>query len=297
MPTTRTTASNHISLLSEFYYLAKPGIIRANVMTAIAGFLFAANGDIDWFALACVVVGIAGLIGGACVLNNMIDVSIDSKMKRTKTRALVTGAVSRTQAFVFAAVLLIVGLVFVSLASNTLTALLGIVAVFWYVVVYGYAKRKTHFSTLIGTVPGALPLVAGYTSVTGQLDVAALVLFLIMVTWQMPHFYAIAIYRIDDYRAARLPIVSIAKGIDRTKKEMLVYTFLFLLVTPLLPFAAPTSWVYTVGALTAGVVWLAIELKDYNSKDDSRWAKQVFATSLVVLLSISLLLSFNFVLP
>src|SRR5262249_37725840 len=154
------------------------------------------------------------------------DRNIDAKMERTKKRALVTGKVSPRNSLIFAFSLLAVGLLFL-LNTNALTLSIGIFAIYSYVVLYGIAKRKSVHGTLIGTIPGAASLVAGYVCATNNLDLGAFLLFLIMVSWQMPHFYAIAMYRFRDYKQAKIPVLPVVKGMKRTKLEILFYTFLF----------------------------------------------------------------------
>ncbi|HLG90862.1 MAG TPA: protoheme IX farnesyltransferase, partial [Candidatus Saccharimonadales bacterium] len=204
-------AFNSINNLIRIYFsLTKPERTLTNVITALAGFLFASEFVLGkWLYLWMAVYLIGGLtliIASANVLNNYADKELDQKMARTRKRALPSGQVSARASIVYAAVLGLLGF-WLLLYTNWLTVGIIAAAYFWYVAVYGYAKRHTVYSTLIGTAPGAASIVAGYTAYTGKLDLAALILFLMMVGWQMVHFYAIAIYRQKDYKAAAVPIL------------------------------------------------------------------------------------------
>ncbi|HEU5122168.1 MAG TPA: protoheme IX farnesyltransferase, partial [Candidatus Saccharimonadales bacterium] len=192
--------------IKSYYYLAKPGIIYGNVLAAMAGFLFGSGRTFEGWRFLALVFGIGLVIGASCVLNNILDRGIDKKMARTKKRALVTGDITIPSAIIYAVTLAGGGFSLLVLYTNWLTAALGAFAMVFYVVLYGIAKRKTIFGTLVGAVPGAIPPVTGYVAVSNQLDGAALLLFLILVAWQMPHFYAISIYRRHDYDAAAIPV-------------------------------------------------------------------------------------------
>jgi protoheme IX farnesyltransferase len=188
-----------------------------------------------------------------------------------------------------------VALVFI--CYTFMTAVVGLIGLFFYLVVYGLAKRRTAWSTLLGSVSGATPLVAGYTAVTNQLDGAALALFLIMVCWQMPHFYAIAIYRIKEYGAAGLPVLPIAKGIKRTKLEIFVYTALFTLSVLALTALGYTGRIYAIIVGLAAIWWLNQAIQGFSTISDTKWARSMFFSSLKVLLITCLALSVGALFP
>lgn len=276
-----------------YYYLTKPGIIRGNMLTGTAGFLLAAQGNVWYWRLAAFLAGMSLVIASACVVNNYIDRKIDAKMERTKRRALVRGKVTARQAFVYAAVLGLAGFAILLAWTNLLTAAIGLGAYIDYVVLYGYAKRRSPLGTLVGSISGAAPPVAGYTAVTGRLDVAALLLFLILVCWQMPHFYAIAIYRLKDYKAAGLPVLPVRHGVGTTKLRILAYIAGFIAVSVLLRAYGYAGHIYLVIALTLGVSWLVFGLKKYGAGDDKLWARNMFLFSLAVLGLLSLAIGFD----
>lgn len=271
-------------MIGAYYRLTKPGIIKGNLLSVVAGFLLAARGDIDWLLLLAVMLGTSLIIGCGCVINNYIDRNIDAKMNRTKTRALVTGEISVRNAFIFAIALGLLGFGVLVVWVNVVTALVGLAGLFAYVVLYGIGKRTTMHGTLIGTISGSTPPVAGYAAVTNQLDVGALLLFLILVCWQMPHFYSIGIFRLKDYKAANIPVLPAVKGISTTKRHILLYILGFGLAAVLLTVYGYTTPVYALIMLLATGYWLYYWRKNVRSKDSEAWAKKLFFVSLNVLL-------------
>lgn len=282
--------------LKNYYYLTKPGIIRGNAMTAIGGFLLASRGTFQLETFLGMLFGISLVIASACVVNNYIDRGIDAKMQRTKKRALVTGTVSVQNALTYAAILGFLGLVCLSF-TNLLTVSLAIIGYVFYVVVYGYAKRRSSFGTVVGSISGAIPIVVGYCSVTNAFDFGAILLFLIMVTWQMPHFYAISIYRRREYKAASIPVLSLAKSIQTTKIYILLYIVGFSFVSMLLTVFGYTGYIYLLVMLCLSLYWLRLAMQGFRTKDDDKWARKVFGFSLIVLLVFSVLISVEVWLP
>lgn len=273
-------------MFKQYYHLTKPGIIRGNLVAAIAGFLLASQGEIDLILFLCTLLGTSFVIACGCVLNNYLDKSIDAKMPRTDKRALVTGAISDRNALVFAAILGVAGTWLLYTFVNPLTAFIGLFGLFAYVVLYGLAKRRTVHGTLVGTISGAIPPVAGYTAVSGDIDQAAIILFLILVFWQMPHFYAIAIYRQKDYAAAKLPVLPVIKGVRATKAHILAYIIGFGLVSTLLYFYGYAGELYLVVVVLLSAVWIYSWLNNVSSEDAVGWARRLFFVSLIVLLGI-----------
>jgi protoheme IX farnesyltransferase len=270
-------------LFKTYYRLTKPGIIRGNAVPAIAGFFLASRGSVSYALLLQTLIGISLVIASGCVFNNYLDRNIDKKMARTKQRALAQGTVSARSALTYATVLGLIGLAVLAYYTNLLTVGIGIVGLFFYVIVYGIAKRRSVHSTLVGSISGALPPVAGYVAVSDHLNAAAITLFLILVFWQMPHFYAIAIYRLKEYRAAGLPILSVKTGAAVTKRHMLFYTVLFGIAAVLLSFTAHTGPLYFVVSVLLSLLWLLSGFKGLQTADDDRWARKMFGLSLLVL--------------
>jgi len=280
-------------LFRTYYQLTKPGIIRGNAVPAIAGFFLASRGDVSYWLLLETLLGISLVIASACVYNNYIDREIDRKMARTKNRALVTGAISKRSALAYATVLGLIGFIVLAAYTNWLTVIGGVIGLFFYVVVYGYAKRKSVHGTLVGSISGAMPPVAGYIAVSDHLDAAAITLFLILVFWQMPHFYAIATYRRNDYKAAGLPVLPVVKGIEIAKRDILLYILAFGVAAVSLSFFAHTGPLYFIVAIGLTLFWFMSGFHGFGANDDNSWARKMFGISLLVMLVLCIFISLS----
>lgn len=264
--------------------MMKPGITLSNTLAAVAGFFLASSMyGFDPLAFAGVAAGIALVIASACVANNMVDRDIDLRMKRTRGREVAAGNISMQNAFIYAVVLGISGFGSLALWTNWWTFALGVLAYVWYVVIYGIAKRKTPASTLIGAVCGALPPMAGYAAVTNNIDTVAFILFMMLIIWQMPHFYAIAMMRRDDYKKAGLPVWSVKYGMASTRKQIMRWVLAFLVVTPALAIVGATCDPYLLVMVGAGLYW-AVQAMAYTDEPDEMWARRLFKSSIWVLL-------------
>jgi len=282
----------------SYLQLIKPGITLSNTISGVAGFFLAASFmGFSWTALLGATGGIAFIIASACVMNNILDRDIDKRMKRTAKRDVASGVIGIRKALIFGIALGFIGFGLLAFLTNTLTVLLGIVAYVWYVAVYGVAKRTTAWSTLIGGVAGALPPVAGYTALTGHIDAGAIILFLILFFWQMPHFYAIAMFRQSDYASAKLPVWSVKYGMKSSKVQILLFTIIFAIVFALPTVFNYTGIVYLVGSILLSVYWLYKGISLYNKVDDVKWARRMFGASLLVMLTMSLLIAIGGYLP
>lgn len=283
--------------IRTYYKLVKPGIIYGNVLAATGGFLLASKGHIDFWLLAAVLGGTSLVIASACVFNNYVDRSIDKKMTRTKRRAIPAGEVRGRAALSYAAVLGVLGFGVLTTYTNRLVVLFGLVGIFFYVVVYGQVKRHSVHGTLAGTIPGATPPIAGYCAVTGNIDTAAILLFLGLVFWQMPHFYAIAMFRKDDYAAAGIPVLPIKNGSRETKVQILFYTAAYTAAAAALTVSGYTGATFLVVVAGFGLYWLRLEVNGWGVSDDVKWARKMFRFSLVNLLVLCFMLSLNAWLP
>jgi protoheme IX farnesyltransferase len=168
--------------------------------------------------------------------------------------------------------------------TNVLTAVLGLIGLLTYVGVYTPAKHRTPYATLLGTIPGAIPPVAGYTAISGRLDLACALLFILLVCWQMPHFYAIAIRRLDEYKAAKVPVWPAVYGRMQTRMQMLMFAGMFLLAIIAFGRAGFTSNLFVLVMLLYGLYWVSKLLKPITSTSEwTPWAKSVFLVSLPAL--------------
>jgi heme o synthase len=284
-------------VLRTYIFLTKPGIIIGNLITTAGGFFLAAQGHIEAGLLIALLIGTSLVIASGCVFNNYIDRDIDRKMARTNKRATVTGGVSGAQALTYATILGIAGLSLLALFVNGLTVGIGIVGLCMYVVVYGIAKRKTEWGTVIGSISGAIPPVAGYTAVVNTLDTEAILLFIILTFWQMPHFYAIAMYRAKDYAAAGLPVLPIKRGMQAAKIQIIVYICGFVIAAALLTAFDYTGFIYLLVMTAIGITWLYKGGRGLWRRDNIRWAKDMFRFSLLVIMAFSLMISIDTFLP
>lgn len=284
-------------MLRTYYYLAKPGIIRGNAITAAAGALLAFGWEVQWGLFFAALAGLSLIVAAGCVYNNVLDREIDRAMERTHHRALVVGKVTVRQALILATVLALSGSLIMAVYTNPVALATALFGLFAYVVVYGYAKRRSPWGTVVGSVSGAIPPVVGYVAVTGRLDQAAVILFAILVTWQMPHFYAIAIFRLDDYRAAKLPVLPAVRTVAVTKRRILGYVAAFTAVAPQLSVYGYTGQIYFWVAIILGSSWLILGLRGLQTTNDIRWARTMFGFSLFVLTVLSALIASAAFLP
>ncbi len=220
-------------MIKDYIQLMKPGIIIGNLITSMGGFLLASKGHFE-YKFFWMILGLSLIIGSGCVFNNYHDRKIDEKMNRTKNRALVKKTISPIQALIFGTFLLIISIVILGLKTNFLTLVTALIGFIVYVLIYSPLKIRSVHGTLIGSVAGAIPPVVGYVAYSGRYDLGAFLLFLIITFWQMPHFYAISIYRLNEYGEAKVPVLPRVKGLMATKKQIFLYTFLFLIAVILL---------------------------------------------------------------
>jgi protoheme IX farnesyltransferase len=282
-----------LSKLKVYYQLTKPGIIYGNAMTAIAGFFLASRGHVNFVLLLMMLIGLSLIIGSSCAFNNVWDAGIDAKMERTKNRAMVKGEISKSRAIIFATVIGLVGAAILGLHTNLLTLAVALIGMFFYLVLYTPLKRKTVYGTIIGAVAGATPPVVGYVAVTNNFDTAALLLFFILVFWQMPHFYAIAIRRLEEYKAASIPVLPVKEGIHVTKIKMLAYIVAFTLAAAALTYFKYTGYIYLAVMVLLGLYWFWSGVKGFKNQDDKLWAKKMFLSSLMILTLFSVVVSFG----
>lgn len=260
--------------------------------------MFASKGEIDYWLLLALFLGSSLIIASACVLNNFLDQDIDSKMVRTKNRAMVKKSIPNVNAVIFSATLGILGLVTLVFYTNNLVVLLGIIGFVDYVVLYGmFSKRLSWHGTLVGSISGAVPIISGYVAVTGRIDIVSMLLFVVLFFWQMPEFYSIAVYRKNEYKSANIPVISVVKGIPYTQKLIVVYTILFVVATLLIPVFGKTSILYAFVMSILGLRWIVLGWASFSSSQVDDWAKAMFRFSLYILLVFSLLISVDAWLP
>jgi protoheme IX farnesyltransferase len=248
---------NTKSIFASYLELTKPRILTMVLVTTTIGFFLGGHGIYSFSLLFYTLLGTGLTTGGAAVLNHYLERDVDAKMDRTKNRPLPTGKIQPISAFAFGVVLVLCGAVVLFFLVNLLTAYLNLMAAFLYVLVYTPMKRLSWFNTFVGAIPGAIPPMAGWTAAANHLDIGAWILFLILFTWQHPHFFAIAWMYKEDYRKGgfiMLPVID--ETGKRTISRVILYSVLMIAVSLTLTFYHVTGQVYLVGALALGLMML-----------------------------------------
>ncbi|QPQ30067.1 heme o synthase [Lysinibacillus sp. JNUCC 51] len=274
--------SSRSSILAQ---TVKTGIIKSNLIPMWAGLTLGMYKNKMTFVenipeIIFATIGSALVIGAAGAFNNVYDRDIDAIMPRTQSRPTVTGEMSAKSALTLAFAMLIIGVAVLALASP-LAAAFGLLGVFLYVVPYTmWTKRRTIYNTEIGSIGGAIPALIGWAAVSTDITHPAILgLFLVMVIWQMPHFYAIAIRKHADYEAASVPMLPVVKGMRRTYYQTNFY--LILLILSSLLFGTLSVGIMLV-ALLLSIAWLVMSIYGYHSnKDQIKWATKMFVFSLI----------------
>jgi len=277
--------------------LCKPKIVALIVFTAVVGMFLAVPGMVPLEALIFGTIGIGLAAASAAVINHVVDQRIDSIMMRTRQRPLPMGNASMSGAIIFAFALCLISMLILTFLVNTLTAILTLVSLVGYGFIYSmYLKRATPQNIVIGGASGAAPPVLGWTAVTGTLEADSLLLFLIIFAWTPPHFWALAIYRRNDYAKAAIPMLPVTHGVELTRLYILYYTILLFLVS-LLPFVFYMSGVmYLFGAVVLGGVFLYYAIRMQKDHSD-RLAMKTFSYSIVYLMALFAILLADHYMP
>jgi len=271
--------------LRDFITLAKLGITVSNLLTVFTGMWLASDGYLSFRLVFFTLVGTALVIASGCYLNNYIDRDLDRHMPRTQSRPLPNGRVGAKTVLWTGLGLGIVGAAILLLLVNPFSCLLSLVGLFVYVVIYTiWLKRTSTLNTVIGGISGAVPPLIGWAAVTGSLNLTAWVLFIIMFLWQPPHFLALAMRRVEDYRAGGIPMLPVVRGFEVTKHQMLRYVAALVPASLLLYGLQVVGALYLVVAIVLSVVYLVLSIKGLFAKDDMYWAKGMFKYSLVYMM-------------
>ncbi len=270
--------------LHEYLEVTKPRIVALLVFCAVIGMFLAVPGIPPWRALVFGTLGIWLAASSAAAYNHLIDHRIDKLMARTARRPLAAGLLTPLQVFVFATLLGIISMIILTLWVNVLTAALTFAGLIGYAVIYTrFLKRATPQNIVIGGVAGAIPPVLGWTAATGQLHPYAWLLCLIIFVWTPPHFWALAIFRREDYSRAQVPMLPVTHGVEYTRWHILFYTVLLFLAT-LLPYLTGMSGLlYLGGAVVLGGGFLYYAVRMLNPPDE-RFAMRMFGYSITYLM-------------
>ena len=271
------------STVRQFYVLTKPRVVQLIVFCALIGMVLAVPGLPSWAELrlallACV--GIWLVSGAAAAFNCIVEQGIDAKMKRTAWRPSARGELGKRQTLLFSAVLCLLGSVLLYVWVNPLTMWLTFATFVGYAVVYTVIlKPLTPQNIVIGGASGAMPPVLGWAAMTGEVGPEALILFLIIFLWTPPHFWALALYRVEDYRKSGLPMLPVTHGNEFTRLQVLLYTFV-LFAACLLPFVyGMNSWIYLFAAVVLSLIFCWYGFRLWRNYSDEL-ARQTFRFSL-----------------
>lgn len=280
----------------DFIQLAKPGIVKSNLIVIVTGFWLASTftDSFHFWLFVITVVGSSLVMGGSCALNNYLDRDLDVKMERTRNRPIPSGKISAKSALLYGMFLILAGTTLLGLGANALAALLGLIGAFVYVVVYtAWMKRTTHLNTVVGAISGAVPPMIGWAAVTGNLEKGAWVLFAFLFLWQIPHFLALAMMKADEYRTAGYQMLPVVNSFLETKRQILLWTAALIPVSLFLYEVGVVGKVYFVSAAVLGIGWLALAVKGFFAKNDLKWARQMFFYSLIYLTGLCVIMMVN----
>ncbi|MFO7587956.1 MAG: heme o synthase [Gemmatimonadota bacterium] len=278
---------------ADLFHLTKPRITLMVLVSAAAAFVLASGGRPEPLPMLAAMFGIGLVAGGTSALNQLIERDVDARMERTRRRPLPTGRVTPAAAAAFSLTISLAGVAFLAAVVNPLTALLAAIALASYVLVYTPLKRVSSLSTLVGAVPGALPIMGGWTAATGELAPGAWALFGILFFWQLPHFLALAWLFREDYRRGGLRMLGVADPTGRQTTSQAVLYALALVPTSLLPVVLGLSGpAYALVALALSLAYVGSAIR-FWIRADVPTARGLFRTSLLYLPLLLLLLSFD----
>ena len=283
MQLTRNAPASWRHIALQYFALTKPRVVLLAAFCALIGMLLATDGPLPWQLLTAGIAGISLLAGAGFAFNCLIERSIDARMARTRARPLTRGEVGVTGTIVFAGIIGGLGAALLYWAVNPLTMWLTMATFIGYAVIYTVLlKPATPQNIVIGGASGAMPPVLGWAAVANEVTAPALVLFLIIFVWTPPHFWALALYRIEDYRRSGLPMLPVTHGPEFTRLNVLLYTVLLVAVSAM-PFMIRMSGLfYLLSALVLGGVFLWYAWRLWRSYSDAL-ARRTFSYSIFYL--------------
>jgi protoheme IX farnesyltransferase len=281
-----------IEMVKNYALAAKPGIVLGNMAAAAGGFLLASRGCVDWTGMLWTVSGICLIVASGCVLNNLVDRGTDRIMTRTRNRVLAKGLISPKAALAYASILGTAGGTALWTATHPLSVAIAAAGFVVYVGLYSlYLKPRSVHATLIGSMAGAAPPLAGYCAVTHGFDGGAAILLLIFILWQVPHSYAIAVFRFEDYAAANIPALPVKRGLRVAKRQIRSYIAAFLAASLLLTFCGYTGCGYLAVTAVVGLYWLRVAWSDNGPCDDFLWGRKLFIVSILNISALSVMMA------
>jgi len=284
--------------IKDYVLVAKPGVAVANLVTAAGGFFLGARGSIDTTHFISTVIGIFLVVASACAFNNCIDRDIDRRMHRTRNRALARGLISPAAVVVCASLMGIAGSVLLVTTAGKLCVAVALAGFAVYVFVYSlFLKRNSVHAVVIGSLAGAAPPLAGYCAAGGRLDAGALILLAIFVSWQIPHSYAVALHRCDDYASAAIPVLPLMRGIACARRHIIGSIVLFMAAAFTLTLCGYTGYLFLAVVALFSLSWLCLALSGGHAHHDRLWAKRLFLFSVLTILVLSIMISIDSTTP
>jgi len=280
------TVAGNLASPSDYLALLKPRVMSLVVFTALVGMVMAPGGIhpvLGFTALLCIAIG----AGASGALNMWYDADIDRVMKRTQSRPIPKGTITEGEALAFGLTLSGFSVALLALFVNVVAGALLAFTIFFYVVVYSmWLKRSTQQNIVIGGAAGAFPPIVGWAAVTGSVSYESIILFLIIFMWTPPHFWALALFKSDDYKRADIPMMPVVSGMAETRKQILIYSILLAPIGVLPAILGFASFAYGVAATALGVGFVILAVRVYRMTDDDKAmlpAKRLFGFSILYL--------------
>ncbi|CEI58718.1 heme o synthase [Candidatus Portiera aleyrodidarum] len=272
----------------NYLLIIKPKIIIGNLISILGGIFLSYKWNIK--ILFGSVLGIILIIAASCIINNYIDLDIDSIMLRTRKRVLVREFSFIKNAINYAYILLLIGIFLLYNITNILVVCLALIGIIIYLLLYSlYYKRNSPYSTLVGSFAGSLPPILGYCSISKKIDLAAIIILLIYWLWQIPHSYSIAILKKKEYLLASIPVFPINKGLLITKQHIIIYIILFIISEIMLFLNGYTGYMYLILITLFSLYWLLIAIINYKNKK-SEIIKKLFLISIFLIIIFNLMI-------
>ncbi|MCX5519977.1 heme o synthase [Kaistia defluvii] len=280
------TVAGNLASPSDYLALLKPRVMSLVVFTALVGMVMAPGGIhpvLGFTALLCIAIG----AGASGALNMWYDADIDRVMKRTQSRPIPKGTITEGEALAFGLTLSGFSVALLALFVNVVAGALLAFTIFFYVVVYSmWLKRSTQQNIVIGGAAGAFPPIVGWAAVTGSVSYESIILFLIIFMWTPPHFWALALFKSDDYKRAGIPMMPVVSGMAETRKQILIYSILLAPIGVLPAILGFASFAYGVAATALGLGFVILAVRVYRMTDDDKAmlpAKRLFGFSILYL--------------
>lgn len=284
-----------LSVVQAYYHLTKPTIVMLMLVTGLPAILMAGHGAVSPVLMVVALMGTAMAAGSASALNHYWDRDIDAVMERTSSRPIPNGHVTHHQALAFGLTLGVIAVGMLAIIANWLSAAIALGSILFYVCVYTmWLKRWTPQNIVIGGAAGATAPLICWAAVTGNVGLPAWLMFGIIFMWTPPHFWALALYRREDYARAGIPMMPVVAGEDSTRRQILVYTVLMVLTTLLLVAVHACGLIYLAGALPLGIRFTIDAIRLVRSKSDAE-AKKLFLFSILYLLALFVVLFLDIV--